>query len=301
VTPAPNHTNADTRVAFLGLGRMGSRMARNLGEAGFAVSVWNRTREVAEKLAATAPVSPAASAADAVAGAEVVVSMLADDAAVEHVYLDAESVRSRLQPGTVVADCSTVAPATARLVAQALSTAGVGFVDAPVSGSTATVENRALTIMAGGENTHVERVRPVLEATAGGFHHLGPVGAGATMKLAVNAVVFGLNASLAEALVLAERAGIDRSRAYDVFENSAIAAPVVRYRRAAFENPGETEVSFRLGLAVKDLELITALAEEVGARVPQSRRNLELHRDAVNDGLADADLAGVAEWLRTDP
>jgi 3-hydroxyisobutyrate dehydrogenase-like beta-hydroxyacid dehydrogenase len=152
--------------------------------------------------------------------------------------------------------------------------------------------------MVGGEEATVARVRPLLEAIGSGVHHLGPVGSGATMKLAVNSIVYGLNAALSEALVLAERAGIDRLAAYEVFASSAVAAPVMHYRRAAFERPGEGPVSFRLALGVKDLRLIADLAEQVGAPMPQATRNLEIHGAAEADGFGDWDLAGFAEWLR---
>jgi 3-hydroxyisobutyrate dehydrogenase-like beta-hydroxyacid dehydrogenase len=118
------------------------------------------------------------------------------------------------------------------------------------------------------------------------------------MKLAVNNVVYGLAQAVAESLVLAERAGIERTRAYEVFANSAVAAPMVHYRRAAYERPDEAPAAFRLVLAAKDLELIGALADRVGARVPQAQVNLQEVRGAIADGLGEQDLALIAEHLR---
>jgi 3-hydroxyisobutyrate dehydrogenase-like beta-hydroxyacid dehydrogenase len=293
-----------TRIGFLGLGRMGTPIARNLATAGFPVTLWNRTRAAADALAADigtgngAVVGVAGTAAEAAAAADVLISMVADDAAAEAVYLGEAGIVAGLAAGTVVVDMSTVAPATSVRLAEAVGRRGGGFVDAPVSGSTAAAESRKLIVMAGGEQAAVARVRPVLEAVAATVYHLGPVGAGAAMKLAVNSIVYGLTEALAEGLVLAERAGIDRLAAYEVIANSAVAAPVVHYRRAAFERPGEGPVSFRLALGVKDLRLITELAGRVGAPVPQAAINLELLDAAARDGFADADLAGVAEWLR---
>jgi 3-hydroxyisobutyrate dehydrogenase-like beta-hydroxyacid dehydrogenase len=123
---------------------------------------------------------------------------------------------------------------------------------------------------------------------------------GAAMKLALNAVVYGLNEALAEGLVLAERAGIERAQAYEIFTASAIAAPFVHYRRDTFERPGETPVLLRLSLAEKDLRLILDLAAECGHSMPQAELNVEVLRLAIEHGFADHDVAAVAELLRLD-
>jgi 3-hydroxyisobutyrate dehydrogenase-like beta-hydroxyacid dehydrogenase len=127
---------------------------------------------------------------------------------------------------------------------------------------------------------------------------MGDSGAGSAMKLAVNAVVHSLNGAVSEALVLAERAGIERTKAYSVFLNSAISAPFVGYRQAAFERPGEVPVAFRMELAAKDLRLALALAADVGATLPQTRTNLELLSEALVAGFGDNDESGLAEYLR---
>src|SRR5919201_4640785 len=127
--------------------------------------------------------------------------------------------------------------------------------------------------MVGGDGATLDRGRPVLEALAGKILHVGALGAGATMKLAVNALVHGLNVALSESLVLAERAGLDRSAAYEVFASGATAAPFVLYKRAAFEHPDETPVAFSLGLVAKDLDLILELARASGSPMPQAASN----------------------------
>jgi 3-hydroxyisobutyrate dehydrogenase-like beta-hydroxyacid dehydrogenase len=130
--------------------------------------------------------------------------------------------------------------------------------------------------------------------------HLGVVGSGATTKLAVNAIVYGLSEAVSEALVLAERAGIDRTAAYEVFTKSAIAAPFVHYRREAFERPGEVPVAFRMELAAKDLRLIEKLAAEHGAPTPQMTTNLEVIEAAIDGGFGEDDMSAIAEHLRSD-
>jgi 3-hydroxyisobutyrate dehydrogenase-like beta-hydroxyacid dehydrogenase len=292
---------AATRIGFLGLGRMGTRIARNIGAAGFPLTVWNRTRGTAEAVADDISATLGDGPAEVAANTDVVMTMLSDDAAVEAVYLAEDGILAGIRPGAVAVDLSTVDPATSRRIAARLAERGAGFVDSPVSGSTAAAEARTLIMMAGGQDAAVETARPALEAAAATVYHLGPVGSGASMKLAVNGIVYGLTEALAEALVLAERAGIDRTAAYDVIAHSAVAAPVVHYRRPMFEHPGTGPVSFRLALGVKDLRLITELAARLGVPMPQAACNLDTLGAAGADGYADWDLAGVAEWLRRQP
>ena len=160
------------------------------------------------------------------------------------------------RPGNVLADSSTVPPSTIRgLEADARAT-GAGILDTPVSGSVGLAESGSLTIMVGGEAADLEVARPVLDALAKTVIHMGPLGSGAAMKLAVNALIFGLNQAVAEGLVLAEAAGIERALAYDVLTASAAGAPFVGYKRAAFLEPDATPVAFSLDLAAKDLRLI---------------------------------------------
>ena len=152
--------------------------------------------------------------------------------------------------------------------------------------------------MAGGDADAVERARPALESFAQRIILLGPIGAGATMKLAVNAMVFGLNQTLAEGLVLAEKAGVARDLAYEVIANSAVAAPFVQYKRDAFEHPDSAPVAFALELVAKDLDLATALADQVGATVPQAATNRRVVGDAITAGRGGEDLSALAEHLR---
>src|SRR5690606_29478095 len=133
-----------------------------------------------------------------------------------------------------------------------------------------------------------DRARPVADALGSRVLHVGESGAGATMKLAVNAIVHALNAALSEALVLAEKAGIDRGRAYEVFLGSAAAAPFMQYKRQAFEHPEDSPVAFSVDLVAKDLDLILALAERVGVPLAQAQTNLDITRSAAAAGFADA-------------
>jgi 3-hydroxyisobutyrate dehydrogenase-like beta-hydroxyacid dehydrogenase len=270
-------------------------MVGTLCREGFDVVVWNRDRAKADDVARASGAELAASPSQALASSEVAITSLADDAAVEDVYADAAE---GFRPGQVVLEMSTIAPQTVLGIASRVQARGATLLDAPVSGSVPVVERGELLIMVGGDADALDRARPVLEALSSKVIHVGELGAGATTKLAVNALVHGLGVALAESLVLAERAGVERSTAYEVFASGAAAAPFVLYKRAAFERPDETPVAFRLDLVAKDLDLILALAERVGAPMPQAVSNRDEIGSALAAGLGERDMSVLAEYLR---
>ena len=286
------------RVAVLGTGRMGGAMVGTLRRAGFDVVAWNRDRGRCDAVARTHDADVASSASEAAAAADVVLTSLADDAAVRAVY---EAASEGFHEDQVVLEMSTIAPETVREIEPSVVGGGATLLDAPVSGSVPVVERGELLIMVGGDDGALERARPALEALSAKILHVGPLGTGAVTKLAVNALVHGLNEALSESLVLAERAGVDRSAAYEVFASGAAAAPFVLYKRPAYEDPDGTPVAFRLDLVGKDLDLILELARSVGAPMPQTEANREVVRAAVATGLADADLSALAVYLRGLP
>ena len=285
-------------VAVVGAGRMGGAMVGTLRRAGIEVLVFNRTRAKAEAVAAATGARVAGTAAEAAAAAGVVISSLADDAAVEEAYGGPEGVAAGLRPGTVALESSTIDPRTVRALRSLVEERGASLLDAPVSGSVVLVERGELTVMVGGDDAALERARPVLDALAASVFHVGELGAGATMKLVVNAILHGLNLALSEGLVLAEKAGVARTAAYEVLAASAVAAPFVHYKRAAFERPAETPVAFSLDLAAKDLDLALGLAERAGATMEQAATNRRVVRAAIAAGLGAADLSALATYLR---
>jgi 3-hydroxyisobutyrate dehydrogenase-like beta-hydroxyacid dehydrogenase len=285
-------------VGILGLGRMGSAMARRVAGAGHRVTVWNRSAERATFLARSMPdtdVEVARSAGAAVEGRDVVLCVLADGDATRAIVLD-PPVLAALTPGTVVCDMGTSGVGVARDLATHLRQQGAAFVDAPVSGSVPVVEAGEVLVMAGGEPEAVDAARHVLDSFARKVVYLGPAGAGQTMKLAVNLVVHDLNAAVAEALVLATSAGIAGEAAYDVFEESVIAAPFVRYKRTAFLDP-DSAVAMSLDLVSKDLRLITGLADGLGVPVPTTNAAADSVAAACGAGLGSADMAALARFL----
>jgi 3-hydroxyisobutyrate dehydrogenase/2-hydroxy-3-oxopropionate reductase len=200
----------------------------------------------------------------------------------------------------VAVDMSTVLPGTIQALAAGVRARGAGILDAPVSGSVTTTRSGQLTIMVGGETADLDRARPVFEVLAKHVVHVGGLGAGAAMKLAVNTVIFGLNGAVAEGLVLAERSGIERSLAYEVIAASAVGAPFVGYKRDAFVEPETTPVAFSLRLAEKDLGLIASQANATGLALPQATTNLETIRAAERSLGEDADFSTVASHLREE-
>jgi 3-hydroxyisobutyrate dehydrogenase/2-hydroxy-3-oxopropionate reductase len=277
---------------------MGSAMAHAISAAGHELVVWNRTPAAAETLASELGGRMVGSPRDVAASADVSISMLADGAAVDEVWGGPDGLVAGARPGTVLVDSSTVPPAVLRGHEAAIRSRGAGVLDAPVSGSVALAESGKLTLMVGGEAADLDLARPVLEAYGATVFHLGALGSGAAMKLAVNTVIFGLNQALAEGLVLAERAGIPRDRAYDVLAASAIGAPYVGYKRAAFLDPDGTPVAFSVDLAAKDLRLIDDLATSVGQDIPQAATNLAVLEAIISAGGGDQDFSTVASHLR---
>jgi 3-hydroxyisobutyrate dehydrogenase-like beta-hydroxyacid dehydrogenase len=277
---------------------MGAAMARRFHGAGHDLILWNRDRSKAEAVAGDTGGEIARTAAEAASQADVVVSSLADDDALRAVYLGEEGVVRGIRTGSIALDTSTVDPETVIEVGAEVDSSGAVFLDCPVSGSVSTVESGALIVMAGGEASFVERVEPLLSSIAKQVMRVGDRGAGAACKLAVNGLVHGLNVALSEALVLAERSGVDRATAYEVFASGAGGAPFVHYKRDAYEHPEDAAVAFSLDLVAKDLELITGLASRVGAPMDQANTGLDIVRRAIESGLGESDLSAVAVYLR---
>lgn len=287
-----------TVVAVVGTGRMGSAMARALVRGGAELVTHNRSLGRAHELAAELGARVAATPAAAAAESDVAITMLADGDAVRAIWDGPTGLVAGAHDGGVLVDMSTVAPDTLAPFAGRAAERGAGLLDAPVSGSTTLAESGQLTIMAGGSAEDLERALPALNLVARQVTHVGPLGSGAALKLAVNALIFALNNGVSEALVLAERAGIDRALAYEVFATSAAGAPFVGYKRDAFVDPDATEVAFSLDLAAKDLRLIIELADRLGVSMEQARANQALVGEASAHLGPDRDFSAVADHLR---
>lgn len=287
------------RVGFVGLGRMGSAMAANIARAGFPLIGWSRDAAKARSLAQSAGCEAADTAEEAVRRSEIVVSMLSDGDALQEVLSASPEMVGALA-GRLLVNMGTIGPRQVAELARRLTAAGARFVDAPVSGSTAAAGAGSLTILVGAEDADFARVEPVLRSIGDQIRRVGAPGSASLAKLAINNLIFGINQCVSESLLLAERGGLDRTAAYEIFLSSAAAAPVMRYRREAFLHPGEVPVSFTLALAEKDMRLIGELAEELGEPMPQADLNRRIARAAIAAGYGEREVADVAEYLRSE-
>lgn len=265
------------RVAWIGLGAMGSRMARRLAGAGHELVVWNRTRERAEELGVEVADSPR----EAAAAAEVVFTMVADPASLRAVSEGEDGVLAGLGPHSTLVELSTVGPQAIRRLAEALP-AGARLLDVPVLGSRTEAEAGTLTLFAGGDAETLEPLLPMLRVL-GEPLHVGPLGSGAAAKLVANAGLLGIVALLGETLALADVLGLPRERAFEVLAATPLAAQAER-RRAALE-AGAFPPRFPVRLARKDAELVHDAAG--GHELPLL--------DAVRAHFAAAEAAGLGE------
>lgn len=276
-----------TRIAFLGLGRMGVPMARRLIAADHDVAVWNRTAGgVPADLGAVLAASPALAAA----GRDLVITMLTDADAVEAVLFGPDGAAAALEPGAVVADTSTIGPDAARRVRGRLPD-GVAYVDAPVVGSVPQAEAGELEVLAGGTGDDLARCTGALEAL-GRVRHAGPPGSGAALKLVANGMLVANFAVLGEALALAGRLGLDRDLVLDVLSRTS--AQARRLRDAA---PGAAP-RFTVALAAKDLDLaLDVPGAPAGGVLAAARARASA---ALADGLGPQDLIALADHTRKD-
>ena len=279
------------KIAFCGLGRMGVPMAARLLDAGHELRAWNRTPGKAGSLL-DAGATEAASPAEAAAGAEVVVTMLADPAAVEDVVLGAG-----LGAGTTLIEMSTIGPDAVRSLA-ALLPERVDVLDAPVLGSIPQATEGTLKIFVGGDAEVFDRLRPVLEPM-GTPRHLGPLGAGAAMKLVANSTLGALMTGLAEALALADGLGLVEADVLDILSESPIGV-TAKGKRPLIES-GVYTPNFTLGLAAKDLRLVMEAAEAAGVELRVAAAARSWLERADEHGLGDLDYSAVIADVRGRP
>jgi len=282
-------------IAFFGLGTMGGGMAARLAGAGFRVAVWNRSVDRASRFRELGA-AVAASPREAAAGADVAISMVADDPASRSVWLGDAGALAALPSGAVVIECSTVSPAWIDELSTAATVRGCAVLDAPVTGSKVQAASGELRFLVGGDAAVLDRVRPVLAAMSKETVHLGPLGSGARLKL-INNFLCGVQAvSVAEAVALIERSGLNREAALAVLTNGAPTSPVVTASSKRMAASDYT-VNFKLALMRKDL----AYAIEEGERHGVALDTARAARDAFDRAIpewSDADFAAVVETLR---
>lgn len=283
------------RVGFLGLGIMGSNMARRLLGAGFTLTVYNRNRAKAEALTGA---QAAATPREAVANADVVICMVADDVASRAIWLGENGALAGVMRGAALADCSTLSVTWVKELAAAATAAGCEFLDAPVTGSKSQSAAGELNFILGGSVVGLEKLRPVLTPMARSITHLGPTGSGALIKL-INNFVCGVQvASLAEALALIEQSGLDRTKALSVLLDGAPGSPLVK-TIASRMTASDFAPNFLLKLMAKDLGYAIAEGEARGLQPTTAIAALEVFRRAIAVGHGGKDMSAVIEPFRS--
>ncbi len=282
-------------VGFIGLGIMGRPMARNLLKAGFPLVAWNRTRSKGDGL-----VTEGARWADTPASmareVSVVIIMVTDSPDVEEVVLGPAGVIEGVRPGSVVIDMSTISPKVERVIAQQLTTKGVAYLDAPVSGGSWGAIQGSLAIMVGGDQSAFQRVRPVFEAMGKSVTYMGGSGAGQVTKL-VNQILVAVTLSgVAEALVFASRAGADLLQTIEAVKGGAAGS-----WQLANLGPrivaGDLAPGFMINLQLKDLRLILEMAQELALPLPTTALVMQLYMAAAADGKGECGTQAVATVL----
>jgi 3-hydroxyisobutyrate dehydrogenase-like beta-hydroxyacid dehydrogenase len=285
-------------VAFCGLGAMGSGIVTRLLDAGRPVRGWNRTRARAEPLIARG-MRWADTPAEAARGADVVFTMLTDAAAVEQVVAGPDGVLAGIAPGAVVVDMSTIAPDACRALAARVAEAGATMLDAPVSGSIATLEQGQLSVMVGGDEAAFERVRPVLADMGPKVTYLGGNGQALFMKMAINLALIVQVVSFCEGVALAEKAGIAREAAVDAMLRSVVASPVLGYRGPFILEGRMPEVAWAdVTLQQKDALLALDHGRRMGIPMPMIAAANEMLNACRGLGIDRHDFVVVYEVYR---
>jgi len=288
--------NAKPRIAFLGLGIMGAGMAGRLLDAGFPLTVYNRSAERARALEARGArlaESPRAAASEA----DIVFSMVADDAASRATWNGDRGALAGARPGTIVVECSTVTVGRVHELAEAASRAGCTFVDAPVTGSKLQAAGGELLFLVGAEDDALASIRPALEAMGKTIIHLGPVGSGALVKLINNFLCGVQAASLAEAIAMIERSSLDRDRALQAIVNGSPGSPVMK-TLANRILANDFSPNFYLHLLAKDMGYAIADGQSRGVPMATATTALEILRGAMAHGDGDRDMAAVVQQFR---
>jgi 3-hydroxyisobutyrate dehydrogenase len=284
------------RVAFLGLGIMGWRMAANLARAGFELTVWNRTPEKAQRFCAEHRAELARTPAEAGAKAEVAITMVVDGPQVSSIVLGDDGVAAGEAEGVLCIDCSTIGPAATQEIGAALHERGMAMVDAPVTGSAPRAEDGTLTIMAGGSVQDFERARPLLETMGEVIVHAGPLGHGQMVKLLNNAVAATNAATVAQALIVATRAGADLDALVEVMRNGSAASTMLDLKAKPMRDHDYATL-FKLDHMLKDLRLCLEEGEAIGAPFPYAALTREILTAAQGMGHGEQDFAALLEPL----
>ncbi len=285
-------------IGLIGLGLMGRPMAANLLKAGHSLTVWNRNTLRAQELVhggATLANNPR----EVAAAADLLITMVSDPPALEEVLWGHEGKNDGalegLKPGSIYMDCSTISPALAKKVAAVCADRGIRFLDAPVTGGDWGAREGTLTFMIGGEAETVGEVEPVLAVLGKKWFHLGPNGAGQTIKLAMNALLALQIGAIAEGIALVTKAGLKGEQLFEVLQASMARSGVLDIK-VPLMLKGEFKPSFPLRLMHKDLSLALDLANQLGVPLPTTAAVREIYSSVKGEAKEDVDYSAVMRF-----
>jgi 3-hydroxyisobutyrate dehydrogenase len=285
-------------IAVLGLGIMGSGIARNLLKAGYTVHVYNRTAEKARPLL-DAGALWASSPHEAAVNADVVISMVGDDTASRAMWLGDQGALHAMRANAIGIEASTLSVEWVRALHQLAQGRGLAFMDAPVTGSKTAAANGTLTFLVGAHPDVLARARPVLERCGSTILHLGPPASGAIFKLINNMMAAVHIAALGEGVAMADKAGLDMNVVMQALGIGAASSPVVKMKLEHVAKRDHTDTHFALRWMHKDVTYALRLADELGVAVPTGALTRELLRMAMQRGLGDQDLSALTEVARS--
>ena len=283
-------------IGFAGLGIMGSRMAANLRRAGFDLAVYNRTTETARTWADEHGAEVVTSPKELAERCDVVISMVVDETHVDEVMLGPEGVVHGAHESLLVIDCSTISPTDTRRIGGALAEHGVRMIDAPVTGSAPKAQDGTLTIMVGGEAGDLERARPLLEAMGKLIVHVGPLGQGEMLKLINNSVAAANCSTVAQALLVAKKTGVDLDALQTVMAAGSGGSAMLELKAPAMRDHDYTTL-FKLEHMLKDVRLCLEEGQAAGIGFPSAAEVREVLSAAMGRGHADDDFAALIEVL----
>ena len=287
-----------TKIGFIGLGLMGRPMGMNLLKAGFPLTVWNRTPARAHELVA-AGAYLAASPSELAARSELVISIVSDPPALEEVLWGANGAMQAFQPGSIYMDSSTVSPDLVRKIAAACAEREVRFLDAPVTGGDWGAKKGELLFMVGGDAQTLTDLEPVLRVLGKKWFHLGPNGAGQTIKLAMNLILALQVDALAEALALVTGAGLAGEKLVEVLQSSMARSGVLDVKAPNLLK-GEYTPSFPLRLMHKDLRLALELAKEKNVELPAAAAAYKTYSAVKDAAKEDLDYSAVMKFWKSN-
>ena len=287
-------------VGFIGLGTMGFPMANNLLHQGYPVIVYNRTADKAAPLTALGA-NIAYSPAGLTRGVDVVITMVSDDQAIHNIYEQPDGIIAGVTPGQTVIDCSTISPSLSRKLYQQLKKLGVGFLDAPVTGSKPGAEQATLTFMVGGDREVFDREQDIFNALGKKILHMGASGTGSEAKLAHNAVVAMNVSALVEGISLAAKAGVDPEKFLDLVQHGAAASKMAEMKAPKLLGR-DFSVQFALDLMLKDITLAGQRGDQLRIPMPNLQAAKAIYQMASQKGLGEQDLSAISlcyeEWLQ---